>query len=73
MVELVAVVATGGFLDAGELVRVGGLGGAPLRLRSVFVFLVGVGTFSLVFDTAGRGGVVLPVVGGDFLDAEELL
>jgi hypothetical protein len=73
MVELVAVVATGGFLDAGKLVRVGGLGGAPLRLRSVIVFLVGVGTFSLVFDTGGRGGVVLPVVGGDFLDAEELL
>jgi hypothetical protein len=67
MVELIAVVAGRGFL---ELVRVGG---APLRLRSVFVFLVGVGTFSLVFDTAGRGGVVLPVVGRDFLDAEELL
>jgi hypothetical protein len=72
MVELIAVVAGRGFLVAGGLVRVGGLGGAPLRLRSVIVFLVGVGTFSLVFDTAGRG-VVLPVVGGDFLDAEVLL
>jgi hypothetical protein len=39
----------------------------------VFVFLVDVDTFSLVFDTAGwLGGVVLPVVNGDFLDAEEL-
>jgi hypothetical protein len=40
----------------------------------VFVFVVGVGTFSLVFDTAGwLGGVVLPFVGGDFLGAEELV
>jgi hypothetical protein len=37
------------------------------------VFLVEVDIFSLVFDTAGRGGVVLPVVGGHFLAAEELV
>jgi hypothetical protein len=38
----------------------------------VFVFLVEVDIFSLVFDKAGwLKRVFLPVVGGDFLDAEE--
>jgi hypothetical protein len=40
----------------------------------VFVFLVGVDVFSPVFDTAGWFvGVVLPVVGGYFFDAEGLV
>jgi hypothetical protein len=40
----------------------------------VFVFFVEVDIFSLVFDMAERlGGVVLPVVGGYFFDAEGLV
>jgi hypothetical protein len=40
----------------------------------VFVFLVGVDIFSLVFDKAGwLKRIVWPIVGGDFLAAEELV